>query len=556
MSREINSLGEELPDLERFLTIDTGDWSTFDEMFPQRGFPWQYRGVDPTSWVPQESGQQTTQNEEQQYYIKQHELLSASSAAPQWVDGKPWHVNDDDNLILRAIRTPEAYKNIAYVVLNGYEVVSSTNNEIRVKGQGYYDRASQAGRVGINKHERGLYTGEPLRVKVGNTVFDVANIIDEWGPNDPTQAELQAGTDPNDSTQWVTYHRIQVVGTISQQPSAGNYVNVLRPTEWLSGIFTSQFTFGQKYGRFSMRVKFPVGIGAFAAVWSWAMYLEWQSNQFRTGDKGPEVDFGECLGHAPDIWYHNAHQPDPYLGKMATRPDGSTYRTMKGYVQDKGLSPLHPTEPGWTGDQIQQHQVLIDPSSPDYINGATEFITIVWDNYVDNTAAWFVKGDNWQTPRMVSNMHMSPNTFNGILDERMWICNNAVKGSFNYEQERNDANYPRLNNTTPDIYDFEIDYLRCEQWTGRPAGGSGINDLLGKYPNGMGPVPGFNGATTGTTVKKSLELTFESRLVSKKVPRSEPMPTRTAGLSSPEKLPCGQRILQWFRSLLHKVTRR
>jgi len=484
MSRTIQSLGPSPPNANRTLTFGS-DWSKFDQAFPDRGFPWQYRGTGATSYTPQESGQQTTQNEEGQYYIKQHELLG-QSAAPNWINGKPWSVNDDGNLLLRAIPTPAAYENIAYVVLNGFEVVSSTSNEIRVKGQNYYDRAAQASRVGINKHERGLYTGQPLRVKAGNSVYDITNIIDEAGATDPS-----SGT---------TFHRIQISGSLSSQPVAGNYVNVLRPTEYVSGMFTSRGTFAQQKGSWEARVKFQSGKGAFAAVWNWPNYHEWFSGdpaterKFLTGDKSVEIDMGECLGHAPDIWYHNAHQPSPY---DPTLPDLNGGKTLRDFVTHKGLTPLN-TPAGWTGDFIQQHQVLIDPSSADYIDGGSDWITIRWDHYTDNTSAWFVKRDDWTDFRRIADMHMSPHAYNGVIDERCWFLNNACKSAFNYEQERNDANYPRFTSTVPSSYDFEIDYLRVYQWDGETNGGSGLPDQSGIYPTGLGATPGNgSGATSG-----------------------------------------------------------
>ena len=485
MSRTITSLGGSPPSANRILTFGS-DWSKFDQAFPDRGFPWQYQGTGASSYIAQPSGQQTTQNSEEQYYIKQSELLLPSNAL-EWDNGKPWNVNDDGNMVLRGIKTTAAYADIAYVVINGYEVVSSTSTEIRVKGQGYYDRPTATGRVGIDKHERSLYTGQPLRVKAGNSVYDVNSIIDEAGATDPT-----SGT---------TYHRIQVSNLSGGQPVAGDYVNVLRPTEFLSGMFTSRGTASQKYGSWEMRAKFPSGKGGFPAIWSWPNYNEFYSDDasqhigFETGDKDVEIDFMECLGHAPDIWYHNAHQPAPYDTSLPS--DGSGGRTMLDFVTHKGLTAFD-SPAGWTGANIQQHQVLIDPTSPDYINGATDFITCRWDWYTDNTAAWFVKKDDWSDFRKVADLHMSPHSFNNVIDARCWFVNNAINGSFNYEQEINDASYARLVTTTPTVYDFEIDYLRTYQWDSETNGGAGFPDSSGIYPTGFTETPGNgDGASSG-----------------------------------------------------------
>jgi len=477
MSRTIRSYGGAPPSLPRTLTF-ASDWARLEEQFPDAGFPWQFFGNGPTSYYDQPSGAQVTQNEEQQYYVKQSELLGVS-AAQEWDNGRPWNVDSNGHLVLRAIRTPPAYEDIAYVSINSYRVTAVSGRNITVTGTNYFDRASGTNKTGVNEYEMGLFTGRPCQIRQGNDRYNIESV------NGSTSVTIRVDRD--------------VSGI-----AVNSLVQLNRPTEFISGMRSSRRAFAQKMGSFECRLRFPAGRGGFPAAWLWPNEHQWYSGDpatqliFSTADRSTEVDVAEILGHAPDILYFNLHSPQPTI-----------VPTMREFVTARGLTPFYPDAPGWTGGASQQHQVLIEPGSPDYINGATDWITVRFDWYLDNTGAYFVKKDNWSDFRKVASAHMTPHADNGVLDEHCWFLNNAVKGSFNVNQEYNDRNYPRFVSAEPDIYDFKIDYVRTYQWDGGIGGGSGLPDQSGAmiYTTGGGLVqngvitdPGTpGGGNTGTT---------------------------------------------------------
>lgn len=478
MSRTVTSLGGPPPTLNRTKTFASQFENGLDDaVWRDRGFPWHYvNGQADGSYDEQASGQQTLINGENQYYLKPSEI---TGTVPEWPDNKPWFVRNG-NMVLSAIPVPPQYDNIAWAVVEGYDVVSSTSNTVRVRGRSYYDRRVQASRFGLNRY---LIDGYATRIVSGGQTYDVTNIQHHNGDPDPASGP--------------TEHTLTISGAFSSSPSGG--VNLLRKQRYVSGMMTTRGTFSQKYGSWQMRVKLPKGDGTFAAIWSWSNYLEFPGTNFSNADKSPEVDFVEALGHATDIAYHNLHQPD---------------ENMTGFANS--LPPLDhsnasPQTPGWTGQHIQQHQVLMDPSNPDYYDVGAEFVTFRWDWYPDGlagvqgkTCAMYVKRDSWPDFRKLYESYMSNNADDGVIDERQVQINMAMEGDFNFDQEINDASYPRLDGPTSPPWEIEVDYIDVYQWDGFEQGGSGLPDVNGTYPGGLGGItpPGTGtggGGTTGTT---------------------------------------------------------
>lgn len=487
MSREINSLQNvSPPDHPRIATLRQvfADGLNRD-IWVDDGFFWHYQNHTAAgAYIPQPSGQQTIINGEEQYYLKRHEITGSVS---HWPNNEPWFIRGN-SLVLSAVPLSDApqYNDIAWGVVQGYVVIRSTSNTVTVAGRSYYDRRVPGSRWGVDRY---LTDNHSLRIVSNNDVYDVTSISNDT-------------VDP-DGTSGPTEHTITISGTFSTQPNQSQSVNVLRQQKYVSGCITPRGMFQQKYGTFKIRCKLPKGQGTFAAPWLYVPFFGFAGTEnIDEDDKRLEVDFIEALGHATDIAYHNLHSPGLNLDGFFSSNTALDH------------SNATPSTAGWTGQEIQQHQVLIDPAHADYYDAGAEFIDYQFEWYppadknnpygpssvpgkIGNTCELYVKRDAWSTPRRVYQSYMSPVSFNDVLDHLMPQFNMAMESNFNYDQEINDASYPRLTGTTAAPWEFEIETFEVFQWPGEVAGGAGIHDAQGKYPQGFTPTPGDDTNNSG-----------------------------------------------------------
>lgn len=545
MSRTINFLLGAPPTARRVKTFA----SRFDlgiahvnQVWKDRGFSWHYyNGQSDGSYLEQPSGEQTIINSEKQYYLKESEI---TGSVADWPTDRPWFLRND-RLVLSAVPRPAQYDTVAYGVVQGFEVISSTATSITVYGQNYYDRRVYDSRHGVDRY---LTDNHALRVKVAGSIFDVTSISNDtvdpddvgpttsWNANQAMNAGDRFFQQQNSDNAWRLYevtsssaagsvwnaseearytnlrargeYTINVSGTISTAPNAGDFVNVLRQQKYVSGCATTRGTFCQKYGSFEIKLKLPKGAGTFAAAWLWRNFLEFAGTNWTARDKDIEFDLIEALGHATDIVYHNLHAPE-------NSPGGH-----QGYFA--GETPLDhsnasPQSAGWTNQNIQQHQVLQEPTDSDYYDPGAEFVTVRFDWYqpedenvpygpatvegeIGNTCAYYVKLDAWAEPRLVAKSYLGPDSFDGVIDHAMLQLNMAMEGNFNYDQEINDATYPRTIGALPAPWEMEIEYFDVYQFEGGEAGFAGLPGVDGSYADNTTPTPGDTTGNSGSGI--------------------------------------------------------
>jgi hypothetical protein len=108
----------------------------------------------------------------------------------------------------------------------------------------------------------------------------------------------------------------------------------VRDREYTSGILTTQDIFDQRYGRFTIRAKVPVGQGLWPAFW-----LLPSSENYPL-----EIDVFEILGHEPDTVYMTNHWRDEDSGK-------STFHT-RGFQGPDFSQEFHIFEIIWRPGEI------------------------------------------------------------------------------------------------------------------------------------------------------------------------------------------------------------
>lgn len=486
MSREINSLGGPPTSADKIKThLSDFSQGLNRAVWKDDGYFWHFHSHTAAgTYLPQTPGQQTIINGEEQYHLKDDEITGAVS---HWPNNRPDFIRNNA-LVLSAIPLSDAtqYNDIAYGVVENYSVVRSTSNTVTVFGRNYYDRRITANRWGINRY---LTDGRVLRIVSNGEVYDVTGVI----TNDTV--------DP-DGTSGPTEHTITISGTFATQPTPAqtNGINLLRQQKYLSRCFTTRNTFAQQYGAFLIRCKVPKGEGCFPAAWLYSPFNGFPGTEdIDEDDKKVEHDLLEALGHATDISYKNLHSPG---------------QSLQGFFSSN--TPLDhsnatPTTAGWTSNEIQQHQVIIDSAHPDFHDPGAEMMEhlFLWFPPADknnpygpssvageigNTGAYYVKRDSWGSEwsdfREVQKSYMTPRSFSGSMDALMLQMNMSMESDFNYDQEINDAGYVNTIGATAAPWEFEIEKFEVWQWLGEIAGGAGIHDVNGQRPNGFSPTPG------------------------------------------------------------------
>ncbi|MEO3788005.1 glycoside hydrolase family 16 protein [Actinocorallia sp. B10E7] len=145
---------------------------------------------------------------------------------------------------------------------------------------------------------------------------------------------------------------------ITAQKDNGNTQCYYGPCEYRSARLQTAERFMRKYGRFTARIKFPVGQGVFPAFW-----LQTRNTKYGT-KKYAEIDIAEIVGARTRNVYGAAHQTKQVAGfqKVLNKPVSAGYHvygvdwtpgSIRWWVDGKVYGTLKRYK-GWSFDQRLQ----------------------------------------------------------------------------------------------------------------------------------------------------------------------------------------------------------
>ncbi len=199
-----------------------------------------------------------------------------------------------------------------------YQVSSFTNNQYSPKSEPSLkvqasdlvidNSVPPAGNPSLPAALRDLYepvffdefNGSQLNPSKWNTAF-------LWGPDVTINNEEQYYVDVNGEDQNIGVNPFSFDGshlTISAQPTPAGLASSVNNQNYTSGIITSYDAFKFTHGYAEARVKIPKGQGLWPAFWLLNAY-------YVDGEKKPEIDIMENLGHQPTRAYQTYHHFTP-----------------------------------------------------------------------------------------------------------------------------------------------------------------------------------------------------------------------------------------------------
>lgn len=102
--------------------------------------------------------------------------------------------------------------------------------------------------------------------------------------------------------------------SITARPTPRELRGVVAGQPYVSGVLTTEKSFAQKYGRFEVRAKPPVGQGFWPAFWLLPSFNQWPEGVAIL----PEIDVMEYLGHQPNVYHTTLHTNQ--TGELTSHP--------------------------------------------------------------------------------------------------------------------------------------------------------------------------------------------------------------------------------------------
>ena len=533
MSRDVTAMGPVMPVVPLMPVVKSN--YTYNAALPRNGvdtafwageqFPWNYymsfrsanagelevqvphndgNGYDTVARLSKPTGEQTIINGESHYYVSEYERFLVTPNLPQLS-----FINAAGNHEYVAMRTPANFKDMATGVINDFEIasVNQAGSEITVHGKEYtWGEPSEtqpgiyamgAKRVGLDRFSRDELTGDTNHGQSWKKQTYAYGFIIVKIPGKPNQKVRYdsvndgATTDPTAGN--ATTRTLHLLDALTDWPSAGDNMQLLRHMPYISAMDTTQYTFSQHGGASHFRVKIPDHKRQFFAMFDWSQYIEVPAKgaltavQFAERDKSAEADKIEYLS-GPSRRFHNLHSP------------------TGGMLNAAALENRTPviSHPEWTKNTQQQHQIQVPVGDPQNIVYGDQWVEIWTYHWLEgnpagkpaNSYEWYGKCPDGVFRRL-GGCICPDHWADGILDPKQIFINNATYGNFARSMDFIfDVGGGSALDT--DQWSIEIDFFDVYQLPNQIAGGMGVPARNGTYPNGFAPSPATTTDVSGT----------------------------------------------------------